>query len=69
MKAEILLGDKPSEYKESVQLIEVLLELVDHIATNVKLPARVLEKAKKNREVEEKKKEKVWIEVERCLES
>lgn len=59
MKAEILLGDKPSEYKQSVELVEILLELVDHIATNVKLPARVMERAKKNRELEEKKKEKV----------
>ena len=58
LKAEILLGD-PSEFEQSVKLVEVLLELVDHIATNVKLPARVLDLAKKNRAAEEKKKQQV----------
>lgn len=67
LKAEILLGDTPAEYKESVKLVEVLLELVDHIATNVKLPPRVMEQAKKNREVEEKKREKVRVDKSRFL--
>ena len=59
LKCEILLGDHPSEYKDSVKLVETLIEFVDHIAKNVKLPARALEKAKKLRQVEEKKREKV----------
>ena len=59
LKCEILFGDHPSEYKDSVKLVETLIELVDHIAKNVKLPARALEKAKKLRQVEEKKREKV----------
>lgn len=61
LKAEIHLGDSPAEFKESVKLLEVLLELVDHVATVVKLPARVLDIAKKNRVVEEKKREKVTV--------
>jgi hypothetical protein len=59
LKAEILLGDTPAEYKNSVDLVKTLLELVDHIAKNVKLSAKSLEKASKLREVEEKKKNKV----------
>lgn len=61
LKGEILLGDSPSEYKDSVALLGLILELIDHIAKPVKLPSRVLEKAKKLREVEEKKREKVKL--------
>lgn len=63
LKCEILLGDHPNEYKNSVKLVETLIELVDHVAKTVKLPARALEKAKKLREVEEKKREKVTFDA------
>jgi hypothetical protein len=59
LKAEIYIGDSPAEFKNSVELVEALLELVDHIATNVKLPTRILDKAKKNRKGEEKKRQQV----------
>lgn len=59
LKAEILLGDTPAEYKNSVDLVKTLLELVDHIAKNVKLSAKSMEKSKKLREAEEKNKVKV----------
>lgn len=58
LKAEILFGENEEEYKESAKLIEMVLDLVDHIANNVKLPERVLDQAKKNRSAEEKKREK-----------
>ncbi len=61
LKCEILMGDSPAEYSESVKLLEIIIDLVDHIAKPLKLPSRVLEKAKKLREAEEKKKEKVSI--------
>ena len=54
LKAEIFFGETAEEYAESAKLIEMLLDLVDHIATNVKLPERVLDQAKKNRSAEEK---------------
>lgn len=57
LKAEINLGDSPADYKTSAKVVELLLELVDHIANNVRLPDRVLQKAKKNRAAEEKKRE------------
>lgn len=59
LKAEILMGDNPKEFANSVALLEILIDLVDHIAKPLKLPSRVLEKAKKLREAEEKKREKV----------
>uniref|UniRef100_A0A7S3JIM0 Coiled-coil domain-containing protein 47 n=1 Tax=Euplotes harpa TaxID=151035 RepID=A0A7S3JIM0_9SPIT len=58
LKAEILFGDSPAEYNDSVKVIELILDLVDFVATAVKLPARVLDVAKKNRSAEDKKKEK-----------
>lgn len=59
LKAEILLGDSPSEFQNSVDLVKTLIELVDHICSNVKLSPKSLEKANKLREVEEKKRELV----------
>lgn len=58
LKAEIFFGENEEEYKESAKLIEMVLDLVDHIVNNVKLPERVLDQAKKNRSAEEKKREK-----------
>lgn len=61
LKCEILMGEHPNEFADSVKLLEVLIDLVDHIAKPIKLPSRVLEKAKKLREAEEKKREKVRL--------
>ena len=58
LKAEILFGDKPSEYKESAKCIDLILDIVDQVATNVKLPERILDLTKKNRSAEVKKREK-----------
>ena len=58
LKAEINLGDHPSEYKDSVKLFEGLIELVDHIVTSVRLPTGVIEKARKKRTEDQKVKNK-----------
>ena len=58
LKAEIRLGDRPAEYENSINLFQALIELVDHIVTNVKLPTQVIEKARKKRTEEQKQKNK-----------
>jgi hypothetical protein len=56
LKCEINMGDHPSEFEHSVKLLEAMIELVDHIVTNVKLPSRVVEKAMKVRGQEQRQK-------------
>ena len=58
LKAEVLFGDKPREYRNSAKCVELILDIVDYVASSIKFPERILELTKSNRSEDIKKREK-----------